>query len=257
MGLNVGVSLWVDPAPGPRGTASGAPEQDFARQVGLHDSPARPQAGRQQGLPVQLVAGHREVLATLGITQLSQVLRSESQVFYQAPAAQVLELYALGAQAGHHLSYVPQVFLWDWQEPSSVQIRGQGIGLVPESGALEGQSQTPTTAFAGSTAGGPADAEAWPSDAADEQIPVIRQLIGYLSTRWQDRRCQLLPREQGVELLIRDYHLSAEERASLIDDLSRQLAQISERPLRIWLNGEPVWQAAPVGHSSQGDSHGR
>lgn len=257
MGLNIGVSLWVEPAVGQRGTASGASEQDFARQVGLQAPPSRPQAESQQALPAPLSAGPHQALATPGATQLSQLLSSNSQVLHQAPAAQVLELYALGALAGHHLSYVPQVFLWAGQESSSVQIRAQDIAVVPAPAGLEGQPQKPITAFAGSSVGGAVDAETKPRDFADEQVPVIRQLLGYLSTRWQDRHCQLLPREQGVELLIRDYHLSAEERSSLINELSRQLARISERPLRIWLNGEPVWQAAPVGHSSQGDAHGR
>jgi hypothetical protein len=81
-------------------------------------------------------------------------------------------------------------------------------------------------------------------------------LLSYLTLKWPDRQFHFLPRGKGLELVVRDYQLSAQERDELIDELSRRASSMPERPQQIWLNGQEVWRASSLSNDYTGGHHG-
>ena len=85
---------------------------------------------------------------------------------------------------------------------------------------------------------------------------VAEQLSLYLAQKWPQRSSLVLPRGNGIELLIRDYHLSADEQESLVDELLVRMHAQPAQPEQIWINGRSVWQR-PSSLSIQGEKqHG-
>ena len=124
-------------------------------------------------------------------------------------------------------------------------------------------SDFPLTASTSSTTGVTSAKLAEPSQIQptglelENQDAVNPPLLSYLTSRWPQRHFQFLPRGKGLELLVRDYHLTSQERNELIGELARRASSMPERPQQIWLNGQSVWQASSFLNDFQGEPHGR
>ncbi len=256
MAVKVGVSLWTMAADQQRPPARETQAKDFERKIGLHDqSPTSNESAGQQRNP-QVMSGQRLAHSAVAEADLARVvlLRSGSA---SAMTAEALELYALGAHAGHHLSYLPDVFLAEPDVHDVASIGAEQAYSAP-SGALTTISAMSSMPCAVSTIG---PDRPWSEPVAIEQQGVEdstgRSLLSYLHGKWPDRHFQFLPRGKGIELLIRDYRLTAQERDELIDELSRRASSMPERPQQIWLNGEQVWRASPLSNNYKGEHDGR
>ena len=74
---------------------------------------------------------------------------------------------------------------------------------------------------------------------------LTEQLSLYLAQKWPERSSLLLPRGNGIELLIRDYHLTPDEQESLVAELLVRMRAQAAQPQQIWINGQCVWQLNP------------
>ena len=257
MAVKVGASLWTMTADQQRPAARETQAKDFERKIGLHDqSPASNESTGQQRDP-RMMSEQRLVHSAIAEADLARVMQLRSFGASASMTGGALELYALGAHAGHHLSYLPDVFL---AEP--------GVDGTAAMGAVQAYSATlgtlQTTSAISSMPGvvstnGPD--RPWSEPIVIEQQgaedSIDRPLLSYLNGKWADRHFQFLPRGKGIELLIRDYRLTAQERDELIDELSRRASSMSERPQQIWLNGQEVWRASPLSNDYKGEHDGR
>lgn len=167
-----------------------------------------------------------------------------------------IELYALSLRAGHHLSQVSHVFLADTIQPSLTPRIEDGTTFM-----ADGSPETPAlAAMSGLVAVAAVSLCATPSYALSsdmEASQTLREWARYLGSQWPERRWQLLTRPDGVELLVRDYHLSHEEQIDLVAELRARVPSSSPPPERIWLNGQVIWHAESVmSHSMTGGQHG-
>ncbi|TWC11292.1 hypothetical protein FBY06_14715 [Pseudomonas sp. SJZ085] len=257
MAVKVGVSLWVAATDQQRAPARETQARDFERKIGLGDHPptSNENAGRQRSehTPSQYRLPHTE------FSQLDprRVVRSDSGDASKSKAAGTIELYALGTYAGHHLSYLPDGFLTE-----------QGIhGVVPV--GVEQSHAAPLSSVLMASAGSFTSSEVLirnPYGQSGEPVGLepqeagsspSRPLLSYLTLKWPDRQFHFLPRDQGVELFVRDYQLTPQERDELIDELSRRAPSMPERPQQIWLNGQEIWRASPLSNDYTGEHHGR
>ncbi|MEK6788414.1 MAG: hypothetical protein AABY68_05640 [Pseudomonadota bacterium] len=168
----------------------------------------------------------------------------------------LIALYELGLRAGHHLSHVSHYFMADTVQSSLITSVGNGATTCSE---REPEALT-LSAMQASTAFGTLSLSATPLSAScpdTEASSILREWAGYLGSQWPERRWQLLKRPDGVELLVRDYHLSHEEQADLAAELRARIPSSSQQPERIWLNGQVIWQTESVmTHSRTGGRHG-
>ena len=257
MAVKVGASLWTMTADQQRPPARETQAKDFERKIGLHDqSPASNESTGQQRDP-RMMSEQRLVHSAIAEADLVRVMQLRSVVASASMAGGALELYALGAHAGHHLSYLPDLFLAG-PDVHSIASDGAEQAYSASSSALSMTSMISSLPGAVSTKG---PDRPWSEPIAIEQQgaedSIDRPLLSYLNGKWPDRHFQFLPRGKGIELLIRDYRLTAQERDELIDELSRRASSMSERPQQIWLNGQEVWRASPLSNDYKGEHDGR
>lgn len=262
MGVKVGVSLWV---PQPEHSALRTrtdSASDFGSKLGLSrdkgassgQTAASPAGTQGQGAGLAAATAHPSH-ASEALQQ--ELLRRDSHLQGETGGAGVLELYALGLRAGHHLSHVPQAFLASMTSmlPTSPldAMTGHHPHVRDEDASVVGASRQPAQ-------GSGLVPEPW-SLASTEDVaaePLTRDWAGYLASRWPERRWQVLARPDGLELLVRDYHLTGEEQDALVADLLSRMPASSQPPGRIWLNGRVVWQAeSPSTSRVTGGHHGR
>lgn len=246
MGLNVGVSLWTtqqDSATPPL-RQNKPQEQTFAQKAGVQ--PAQPKA--DEALPQSNT--HQWQLSGLSSTQ--QHPQTIINQIAQKPETGLLELYGLGLRAGSHLSYVPQ-FFW-----ASVQSERQTPMPVVDDGKCQ-VAVAPQVQEQRSWASDDGYSDQMPPHLVSEVLVDSRNelsdttpMLTYLMRKWPERHVQILPRGKGIEVIIRDYHLSLDEQLTLVQDLTRQAG----RPETIWINGQSVWQAPSFSSQSTGNSHG-
>ncbi|MFJ2524066.1 hypothetical protein [Pseudomonas sp. Irchel s3f19] len=255
MDFKVSVSLWSQ-AQNTTATAttSTSTTSDFKQRLGLN----------QQSTPRQGDAGHQPAdqnEAPLGNQAFLEGQQPDANIpgFKSAPVrvdpAAGLELYTLGLQAGTRLSHVPAGLL------ASVEAAYRANGSVATANAADTQQLLSTTLAPTSvTAAAPTHYQAVrapviPDTGSGEQtLARLNEGFGaWHNARWPQRNYLLLPRGDGVELLIRDHHLNAEEQATLLGELLRRLPSSGADTQRIWINGHSVWQRQP--HSRlQGDA---
>lgn len=240
---------------------------DFSAKLGLRRDPdvtlhQEVQASREEVMhqALQTTQTVDRQMASQRLTVVAaaneQVVRSQGMQGEVRPDA-LMELYALSLRAGHHLSHVPHAFLADIQ---ALQAVGMGGG-VTASDAINVPSNTLAQMV------GPALVSDGMSPTAEqgralghdlEPSLVAREWARYLGTKWPERRWQLLTRSDGLELLVRDYHLTHEEQDALLTDLLAHMPSSSQAPERIWLNGQLAWQSeSSLHHSVTGGHHGR
>ncbi|WP_431495036.1 hypothetical protein [Pseudomonas brassicacearum] len=257
MAVKVGVSLWTMAADQQRPPARETQAKDFERKIGLHDqSPASNENTGQQHNP-QMMSEQRLAHSAVAEADLARVVQLRSVGVSESMTAGALELYALGAHAGHHLSYLPDVFLAEPGVHSVASIDTEQAYSAPS-------SSLPTTSMIAPMPGAAlmsSPDRPWGDPVGIEQQgaedSTSRQLLSYLSGKWPDRHFQFLPRGKGIELLVRDYRLTSQERDELIDELSRRASSMPERPQQIWLNGQPIWRAPSLSNNYKGEHDGR
>ncbi|NWB95797.1 hypothetical protein HX882_07855 [Pseudomonas gingeri] len=257
MAVKVGGSLWTQATDQQRAPQRENQGQDFERKLGLRDNSklSSEQLNRQQDL--HGVFGQRSSTSAQGEAVLGQLMHTDLGRISGAHMAGVLELYALGAHAGHHLSYAPQAFLAAQDMEALAQDAAVRASFTPSSEIPQAQERVSTLdSGAPKTVGQPL-IEPAPVESVETENAAARHLSSHLTLRWPDRNFQFLPRGKGLELLVRDYHLTPQERDVLIDELSRQASSMSEPPRQIWLNGQSVWQAPSFLNDSQGETRGR
>lgn len=156
----------------------------------------------------------------------------------------VVELYPLGMQAGQHLSHMPYGFLQTAEQAAqryAAMAEGQ-VALAdthaPEPQQVAAQAEISAAVVANSPSQLPAHAEGG-------EAVLTEQLSLYLAQKWPERSSVLLPRGNGIELLIRDYHLTPDEQESLVAELLVRMRAQAEQPQQIWINGQCVWQLNP------------
>ncbi|SEI44397.1 hypothetical protein [Pseudomonas sp. NFACC07-1] len=257
MAVKVGASLWTMAADQQRPPARDTQAKDFERKIGLYDqSPASNESTGQQRNP-QVMSEERLVHSAIADADLARVVLLRSIGASTSMTAEALELYALGAHAGHHLSYLPDTFL---AEPGV-----HSVASIDTEQAYSAPSSALSTTSAISSVPGAVLAQG--SDRPRIEPVTIEQqgtedstgqpLLSYLNGKWPDRHFQFLPRGKGLELLVRDYRLTAQERDELIEELARRASSMSERPQQIWLNGQQVWRASPLSNDYIGEHDGR
>ena len=257
MADKVGASLWTATADQQRAPVRETQTRDFERKIGLrdHSSTSNESAGRQRNEHV--ISEQRLPYSGFPEADLARIVRPGSGHTSESRAAGVLELYALGAQAGHHLSYLPQLLLAEQglQGVASVGMEpgcSESLNPLPIASRI---SLMPSAALIKSPDG------SWGEPVEGERQEVedfaSRQLLSYLAWKWPDRHFQFLPRGKGLELLVRDYRLTPQECDELIGELSRRASSMPERPQQIWLNGEEVWRASSHSNDNKGERNGR
>ncbi|MBX8495372.1 hypothetical protein [Pseudomonas cichorii] len=256
MATKVGASLWVPVADQQRAPIRETQAREFERKIGLRDHSTAANENSNPQNNEHSFSEQRFPYAEDSQAGVTRTLRRGSGDD-ESKAVGALELYALGMHAGRHLSYLPNMF------PEELGI--SGIAPVVEeynySAALNSSSVDSATflmpsAFLIKTSEGQSED---PVGIKRQEIEVStnRQLLSYFSWRWPDRHFQFLPRGKGLELLVRDYQLTSQERDELIDELSRRALSMPERPQQIWLNGEEVWRASSPSIDYKGENDGR
>lgn len=259
MDFKVGVSLWNQPANQALPSPTLAPRgNDFSDKLGLkrqQDAPERNTAGQQppHQQPERQDNPAADTQARTG--QFPAPLDGNTpDTVEQFRDASGLELYALGLQAGTHLSHVPAGLLAS-AEAAYRANAGMPLTQVPQ-GNYRTMSSPSSPAMSDSdpiSAGGLGAATRLAAPGNDPVADLYEHLSAWLARKWPERNCLLLPRGSGVELLIRDHHLSADEQASLLAELLQRLPGSDASPQRIWINGQPVWQREPLSRI-QGDA---
>jgi hypothetical protein len=256
MATKVGASLWNPMADQQRTPVRETQDRDFERKIGLRDrstmSDKKP--AHESGEPA--LPGQRSLNAGFLQAEAGRTPRMESSETSPSKSGGALELYALGAHAGRHLSFLPDMFLEE-HGISDVASVGHGYGSsttmdsLPIAAAI---SLLPSALLINPP--GAQVAEPVRIEQQETDISVSRQLLGYFGGRWPDRHFQFLPRGKGLELLVRDYQLTPQERDELIGELSRRASSMPERPQQIWLNGEEVWRASSRSIDYKGEQNG-
>jgi hypothetical protein len=233
MEFKLGASLWAKTADSQPMAPQQERTEDFGKKLGL---PLQQQQLPNERQPQQQWADGNDQERLAAQLQLAQ--RKGER------AAPQVELYGWGSLAGHHLSYLPGMLQSGSLMPAAAQITQQQWGqaaadIAAHAGAdavLPGVA-TPTAALVAlSTRSTPAAEQAAP-----EQAP----LAAFLAQRWPERRLLILPRESGTEVIVRDFHLSADEQQTLTHDLRQFMRSSGEQLEQIWVNGQRVWQREP------------
>lgn len=241
MDFKVDVSLWRQPA-GPLQQNNEQPsERDFKDAIGL----------ASHSVDDVFAVNPQHVSADLEGKQATVSTTQKLVQDYEAASSQVtehrqnlVELYALGLYAGAHLSHLPSAFQAADVSPIETHKRP---------GTVIAERWLPASQEAGQAAAARAAASAalveMPLQHAPERVePAARsaqyqQASSYLARHWSERSVQLLRRgENEMELVVRDYHLSASEQADLTQQFVHELESLPHKTERIWMNGQVVWQ---------------
>lgn len=279
MGFNVAASLWVATSEHPNMRLQPETSSDFGSKLGLQsstnqetqqqvESRAENAARDAHSLDAQQLAHQITAQqATRAALARDLALRSYglqsggaqgSGVNGDALPPTLVESYPLGLQAGHHLSYVAHTFADSVLDGAVTDTQASSVladaTSVPhlEAPALISNSAPHAEARLANNPLLVAQSQGGEAEAA----PLSHEVAGYLSSRWPDHRWQLLAHQDGLELLIRDYHLSGDEQKELAADLLTRLAQSTQSPERIRINGQVVWQASPPASGiAAGETH--
>ncbi|MHA6194743.1 hypothetical protein ACX3YG_10275 [Pseudomonas wadenswilerensis] len=245
MDFKVAVSLWnlpqnqAMPASEPTGGSS-----DFRSRLGLdrqQDAPHEQPAGQQP--PHEHGAGQDQLPGQPPARQVLDQQRNHAQRPQHNPG---LELYDLGLRAGSHLSHVPGALR------ASAEAAYKANGTLASVLQSDEPGQPPPTPVPSVTAkAAESSVVALPvvtstTDGSDALAALDQQMTAWTARQWPERNCVLLPRGNGVELLIRDHHLDADEQHALLAELLRRLPGSGVDAQRIWINGQPVWQREPL-----------
>ncbi|WP_220815865.1 hypothetical protein [Pseudomonas paralcaligenes] len=157
------------------------------------------------------------------------------------------ELYVWGGLAGHHLSYMPGSFGVGAVSPATPS-QAQASSVAQEAVALRGTDPLLRSTSGSPETAAPLSLPRGPQSAMDPMKPLPEQghLAAFLTQRWPERRLLLLPRDDGTEVIIRDFHLSEEEQNTLARDLQQFLHNTGEPLGQIWANGRLVWRREPI-----------
>lgn len=274
MGFNVAASLWVATSEHPNMRLQPETSSDFGSKLGLQsstnqetqqqvESRAENAARDAHSLDAQQLT-HQITTQQAAKTALARDLALRSYglqgggVNGDAVSPALVESYPLGLQAGHHLSYVAHTFADSALDSAMTDTQASSVladaasaphleapALVSNSAQHAEVRQANSPLLLAQSQGGESDA-----------APLSNEVAGYLSSRWPDHRWQLLAHQDGLELLIRDYHLSGDEQKELAADLLTRLSQSTQSPERIRINGQVVWQASPPASGiAAGETH--
>lgn len=250
MEFKLGASLWAgNTGLDSRSQLQGQePAGDFEKKLGLANG-AQEQPGDSRE------PAHEDPSTEFGSTAKWLASERLQGIGRTVDKVALAELYPLGAMAGHHMSHLPESFL-DQQ--------GKAFAAVQECAAEQGD-RAPTAHLPLVDDGQVSAGKASPVPVAYQRVeaeaaPAAKleqgELATFLATRWPERRCLVLPREAGSEILIRDFHLSQEEQQTLAADLLRLLRD-GDRPLQqIWVNGRSLWQRDALTGNDREVSHG-
>lgn len=252
MDFKVEVSLWNQGSLDGRQQPSveSGNTTNFRDKLALDTPPQQPSFAHEQlsiAQPLSYALHQRTPSAQVGIDayqRLEAISRSAtlSESATSHGKAEAVELYELGALAGHHLSQLPEQF--------SSQARS---AVAPELLRAAASQKAPGLAV-------PAETQITVTSALERNQPVelhserlgrdtsasssaTRRLESYLANQWPERRMQVIAHgADEAELVIRDYHLDAEEQETLVEDLRRHLAARPNAFTQIRLNGQSIWQ---------------
>lgn len=255
MATRVGASLWIPASDQQRATIRETQAKDFERKIGLSDHSTESKESSNPQKNERSFSEQRFPYAEDSQAGLARTLRRGSGE--ESKAVGALELYALGMHAGRHLSYFPDMF----QEGLGIS----GVAPIVEEysySAAQSSSSVDSAIFLMPSAflikNSEGQSEGTVGIKREEiEVSTSRQLLSYFSGRWPDRHFQFLPRGKGLELLVRDYQLTSQERDELINELSRRASSMPERPQYIWLNGTEVWRASSPSIDYKGENDGR
>lgn len=241
MDFRLEASLWQSPA-APRPEAGEADSgRDFKHKLDVSalgaDKRHDPEPAAPEGAPSP------EMIAEMAFRSLAESARRQTSV--QAVRREgIEELYTLGLQAKGHLSYQagllgPEMAALAAALPKSVAEERTGKG--------QGGTEAPLQAFAGMADVRPA-VSGQPLAERESGLRITapegqRALSARLAEVWPDRRFQLIEREQGIDLMVRDYHLSTEDEHALADELVRYMKSRPQQTGSLWLNGRLVWSS--------------
>ncbi|MCE0460990.1 hypothetical protein [Pseudomonas uvaldensis] len=257
MAVKVGASLWAVAADQHRAPVRETQARNFEQKIGLGEHPKTANEGTGSQRNDHLVPESGRLHVQDSELEPGRVVRPGSGDVSSSAAVGTLELYALGAHAGHHLSYLPDIFLMGQGAlcvaPVQVEERYSGVStptLMTSSGSpIPGEI---LNICGNGQIGEPAGLELQEAESSASQ-----PLLSYLTWKWPDRQFHFLPRGKGLELFVRDYQLTAQERDELIEELSRRASSMPERPQQIWLNGQEIWRASAVSNDYEGEHNGR
>lgn len=246
LGFKVGISLWVPQPEQSHARSPLASDSDFGAKLGLQND--------SSSTPHHEATGLGERTAVLPANLSNKAVQSINE---QAgiSSSELIELYALGLRAGHHLSRVPHAFIANTlQTDSSASLEQSVIGN--KSGSPSALSSTALHYSAVVESVNLNRTQFSVSSSDSEASPVVREWASYLSSQWPERRWLLMKRPDGLELLVRDYHLSHEEQVLLVDELRARIPSSTQPPDRIWLNGRVIWQSDTFPNQDQGITGG-
>jgi hypothetical protein len=237
MEFKLGASLWGASADAKPMAPQQEPAEDFGRKLGLATR-QETQPHDRQPLPEQGSVHSDQAEWQAALLQLEQ---------RKAPrSAPQVELYGWGSLAGHHLSHMPGAFAGDSLPLAMPRLLQAGAGLTAGQTAL---STEPTPTAMGSVRSQPVASLPTPATSPsvrDASATESGALQAFLAQRWPERRLLLLPRDNGTEVIIRDFHLSEEEQRTLARDLQHFLQGTGEPLEQIWVNGRLAWQREPI-----------
>jgi hypothetical protein len=155
--------------------------------------------------------------------------------------ADLVELYELGALAGHHLSQMPEQFASQTRAAVTPGLLTTNAAVKAPGSAVP--SEQPTTVTYAVEGHQPVELH---SEQRPHEVPAsssaTRRLEMYLTNQWPERRMQVIAHgADEAELVIRDYHLDADEQEALVADLRRHLAARPNAFTQIRLNGQSIW----------------
>lgn len=166
------------------------------------------------------------------------------------------EFHPLRLTAGRHLSYVTHDYIEDPKVAEShllVEKRPVTHSVVLD--ALHGLEGNLSKTEAGQV--GRLFEVSSNSKSADMQsAEALNEWILFAKLRWPIRRISVTQRENDLEILIRDYHLTAADKKSLVQEMLVRWPALAAGSLRIRINGELVWSRASGRNLQQGGVNG-
>lgn len=235
MDFKVGVSLWAHSSGTGPSEAPGAGEDFMSHLRQDQEAVSSGQKDFNESFKKDLHQSP-ELKMPLG----SAADDSSLQIPHERELNAMAALYPLGLMAGAHLSYlgdnlVHSVGQLRYSEHQFSE-RGAGPGNDERQQRETGVATKREQLFQAATPSSRAEQSAGLTSSTAQAAGVGARLLKI----WPERHFLLLPKERGVELVIRDYHLTNED----VNLLVKELQDSGSTAEQLWVNGKRVWQRA-------------
>lgn len=235
MDFKVGVSLWAH-SPGTGLSEAPGTEDDFMSHLRQdQQAVSSGQKNLNESFHKELPQGSEQKLPLGSKADEFSLHRAHGR-----DSNTMAELYPLGLMAGAHLSYLGDSLVQSVGQLRYSEHQSSGSSAGPGNSARQQHEAVVVTRreqlFQVATPSYRAEQSAGLASSTTQAAGVSARLAKI----WPERHLLLLPKDRGIELVIRDYHLTKED----VNLLVKELQDSGSTAEQLWVNGKRVWQRA-------------